>query len=165
MKSSPFILCAALLLASSTAFAHRTPASLTTIEANPNTNAIEIVHRIHMHDAEYALKQSSADPEDSVDTLKGQARIALLVESAFQIVDSATGKPVPLTLVGAQVERDSLLVFQEREGALPKKLKIRNETFREIFPNQVNTVTILLGETDQSLVFDGSKEWLSITIE
>jgi len=149
----------ATLFAATTCLAHRVPECMTTIERNPNTGTIEIVHRLHAHDAEQALAAALRKPQLTLDTLEAQAQLALYVEKRFQIVDRASGKPIELKLIGAELDGDDILVFQESNTPLPRSLAMRNDVLRETLPNQVNTVNISLDSQMRTLVFAKEDRW------
>lgn len=142
-----------------TATAHRAPECLTTVRLNPATDNIEIVHRLHVHDAEVALADLLGEPTYSLQSVEGQARLALYVEERFGIVDAATGEAVALTLVGAKLEGDNVLVFQETSAALPRRLSIRHDVLRDAISAQVNRVNLFIDEEIRSLLFRGDDTW------
>lgn len=148
-----------LLFGASITLAHRVPEGLTTIELNENTETIEIVHRLHNHDVELALSEILNDPRWSLDTLEARAQLALYVEKRFQIINRSNEKLVELKLIGAELEGDEILVFQEAVNPLPKSLAMRHDALREIIPEQVNTVNILLGSQTRTLVFEKQDKW------
>lgn len=151
----------AFFLCLSSSYAHRGPRALTTIEQNQNTGTIEIVHRLHLQDAEDAIRKIYSEKDLTLETIEGRAQLALHVEGTFQVVDGETDKPISLSLVGAQIEGDIILVFQEHTDVLPKLLKIRHDALRETFPQQVNTVNIRLGSYVRTLVFRENK-WKTV---
>jgi hypothetical protein len=146
------------------ALAHRVPESLTTIRANSTTGNIEIVHRLHAHDAEVALSEALQRPRISLDTLEAQAELALYVEQHFQLAEAQTHAPIELRLLGATLEGSYILVFQETAArALPAALAVRNDILRGTFPDQVNRVNLLLGSQMRTLVFKGDQMWQEVT--
>jgi hypothetical protein len=153
----------AFLIWVSPLLAHRLPEALTTIERNSNTDTIEIIHRLHLHDAEMALSDKFPDVDLSLDSVTGRAQLALYVETQFQIVDLATREPLKLKLIGAELDGDSVLVYQEFKGALPDNLTIRQDALRENFPNQVNTINISLGSQIRTLIFKDKDSWKTLT--
>lgn len=141
------------------ATAHRAPECLTTVRVNPSTGNVEVVHRLHVHDAEVALASVLGEPQFSLQTLEAQARLALYVEAHFGISDAASGKPVALTLVGAKLEGDNVLVFQETSAMLPRRLSIRHDVLRDAIAAQVNRVNVFMEEELRSLLFQGDDAW------
>ncbi|MDE0767412.1 MAG: hypothetical protein OSB19_03400 [Opitutaceae bacterium] len=150
---------AVLFFGTTALLAHRLPEGLTTIELNENTGQIEIVHHLHAHDVEVVLSEILKDPQWSLDTLEARAQLSLYIEKHFHIVDRSNGKPVTLKLIGAEMDNDEILVFQEAEAPLPSTLSMRHDALREIIPEQVNTVNILLGSQTRTLVFAKKDTW------
>lgn len=146
-----------LALAATVAHAHRAPGSLTTIEFNESTDKVEVVHRLHSHDAELGVGKVIGDPRLRATDLESRAKIALYVEAHFAI--RAGGEILPLELVGAEVAGDYLLVYQEREGRLPARIAVRDDILRDAFPGQVNQVNVTDGELVRTLAFAGDDEW------
>jgi hypothetical protein len=159
----PLVL-AVLLLTASQCFAHRMPEGLTTIGLNPNTGRIDIVHRLHIHDAELGLAEIMQDAQLTLESLEMQARFALYVEQQFQLVDKASNKPLPLILVGAELQGDYVLVYQESMQALPFWLAVRQDVLREVFPDQVNKVNVSLASGIRTLMFAGEDEWKELQL-
>ena len=141
------------------AAAHRVPECLTTMRVNPSTENVEIVHRLHVHDAEVTMASVLGEPQFSLQTIEAQARLALYVEERFGIIDVASGKPVALTLVGAKLEGDNVLVFQETSATLPRQLSIRHDVLRDAIAAQVNRVNVFSGEALRSLLFQDEDAW------
>jgi len=150
-----------LLAASGLAGAHRAPGSLSTVEYNPRNNTTEVVHRLHSHDAELGVGTMLEQPDLSVLTLEGRAWIALYVEERFKI--ESTEGPLPLSLVGAELAADYVLVYQERQGRLPDVINVRDDILRDAFPEQINQVNIDTNGRIRSLMFSNSDEWRRYT--
>ncbi len=148
------------------ALAHRVPESLTTIRENTTTGNVEIVHRLHAHDAEIALSEALQQPRISLGELEAQAKLALYVEQHFQLADATTHAPIRLTLLGAALEGDYVLVFQETAiEALPSMLAVRNDVLRDAFTDQINRVNLFLGTRLRTLIFQGEDAWKDVTPE
>jgi hypothetical protein len=137
--------------------AHRAPGSLSTIEYNDRSGKTEIVHRLHSHDAELGIGTVIGQPDLSVLTIEGRAWIALYVEEHF-VIESEEG-PLPLSLVGAELAADYLLVYQELPGRLPDVIRVRDDILRDVFPEQINQVNIDDGTRVRSLVFASDDGW------
>ena len=139
--------------------AHRAPGSLTTIKWNGATGRTEIIHRLHVHDAELAVGTSMDIPDLSVGDIEGRAYIALYVEERFHI--KGKKDELPLELVGAELAGNYVLVYQELPGRLPQKILIRDDIMRDAFPAQLNQVNIEDGDSVHSIVFTKKDGWLS----
>lgn len=150
------LVCATATL-SVAAVAHRAPGSLTTIEYNPRTGNTEVVHRLHSHDAELGVGAVIDRSDLSVLSLEDRALIALYVEEKF-LIESEEG-PVRLSLVGAELAADDLLIYQEMIGKLPDVIRVRDDILRDVFPEQSNQVNIDTGGGVQSLVFANDDGW------
>jgi len=143
--------------------AHRQPEALTTISYNPNTGSTEIVHQLHAHDAEQVLEDNlSQDVRVSIDSVEGQARLALYVEERFELAEQ-NGEPLSdIKLLGAELEGDTLYAYQEYAKALPQTFRIRNDILRDAFPEQVNTVNVHTEAGIRTLVFSGKDKWKAV---
>lgn len=159
---------ASLLCVVSLATAHRLPGSLSTIKLNPRAGVVEVIHRLHNHDAEEALVVARNDRTLSIDSLAGRAELALYVEEKFIVANVAAGRvgaPLALEIVGAELSGDYVLVYQELKGSLPREIAVRDDIFRDVFPGQVNHVNIAAGGDVRSLVFQDDDEWQTTSLE
>lgn len=139
------------------AHGHRAPGSLSTIEFNATTGNTEIVHRLHSHDAELGVSTVTEVNGLSVLDLEGRARIALYVEERFRIETDAG--PLPLSLIGAELAGDYLLVYQEFTGRLPEAVRLRDDILRDAFPEQINQVNIDTDGVVRSVMFANDDGW------
>jgi hypothetical protein len=157
----------ALALAAS-AHADRQPGSLSTIKTNPTSGNVEIIHRLHNHDAELGVMTIYADRTLTLDQLRGRAQLALYVEERFFIaglVDGEIGAPLEVELIGAELDGEFVLVYQELKGELPLQLAVRNDILRDVFPEQVNHVNISVAGKIRSLTFKDNDRWHSTSFE
>jgi hypothetical protein len=155
----------ALCLAATAATAHRAKQALTTIERNARSGHIEIVHSMHWHDAELGLAAATGNPQLSLTTLESRARLALYVEQRFGLVDAKTSLPLQPELIGAELSGDYVLVYQELAAPLPRALAVRDDLLRDVFPEQVNQVNLLLGGAVRSLTFAGNDTWKTLILD
>jgi hypothetical protein len=159
---------ACTLLGFGPASAHRMPGSLSTIKTNPTSGSIEIIHRLHNHDAELGMITLLGDRTITLDTLVGRAQLALYVEDRFAIAgveDGSPGAPLLLDLVGAELDGEFVLVYQEYHGQLPAIVAVRDDILRDVFPDQVNHVNIAVGGEVRSLTFSEDDEWHATVVE
>lgn len=166
--SIAWLLLLAGLTVANTASAHRMPGSLSTIKKNPNTGSIEVIHRLHNHDAELGLITILNDRSISLEQLVGRARLALYVEERFllaAIEDGSIGAPLVLELIGAELDGEFILVYQEVKGVLPVEITVRNDILRDVFPDQVNHVNIAVDGEVRSLTFQEDDEWHSTRLD
>lgn len=148
-----------LLATAAAASAHRAPGTLSTIAFNAHSGRVEIVHRLHLHDAALGVGSVIDDPFLQLDNLESQARVALYVEERFTIRSGDT--LLPLELVGAEIAGDYLMVYQEHAGRLPRRISVRDDILRDAFSGQVNQVNIDDAGTVHTLTFQGDDEWQS----
>lgn len=144
------------------------PGSLSTIKLNPGTGRIEIIHRLHSHDAELGMAAITNNRQLVLDDLESRARLALYVEEQFSVArieDGVVGPRLPLELIGAELEGEFVLVYQEYAGDLPTVIAIRDGILRDVFPEQVNHVNVATGDEVRSLVFSNEDDWLILNLE
>lgn len=156
------------LCLSMSASAHRLPMGMTTVTYNPVTDSVEIVHRLHRHDAEQAMVEVMAESGVDLLQLTVQARLALYTESHFQIatvVDGEVGTPLPLQLLGAEMDGDYVLIYQELPERLPPEIAVRDDVLRDLFPDQVNQVNITTTSGIKTLVFKRDDSWHKVRLE
>lgn len=141
------------LAAASGAFAHRAKRALTTVTWNARTQTLEVVHRLHAHDAQQALMSVSGLAHPVLSELEPRARLALYVEKNF-VLTHGDGAPLALKLIGAQLDGDHVLVFQEAVlDAVPEGIGVYSTILQDVFPAQVNDVKITLGAKKDLLSF------------
>jgi hypothetical protein len=144
------------------AHADRQPGSLSTIKTSPASGNIEIIHRLHNHDAELGVITVHGDRSQTLDKLEGRARLALYVEARFIIaeaIDDAIGAPLTLELIGAELDGEFILVYQEYSGKLPSRIAVQDGILRDVFPEQINQVNISIAGHIRSLTFKGDDKW------
>lgn len=162
------LLTSAVLCAAPAAVADRQPGSLSTVKKSASTGNVEVIHRLHNHDAELGIMAARDDRSLSLDQLLGRAQLALYVEERFllaTIVDGEIGAPLDLQLIGAELEGEYVLVYQEYSGPLPAELAVRNDILRDVFPEQINHVNIALGGNVRSLTFKDKDRWLTAMLD
>ena len=75
----------------------------------------EISHQLHLADAIVLLK--TLDPDEHIDSLRGQARLAIHVEENFSMnPPDAAGS---ISTIGAEIDDDFIFIYQEWHGAKP----------------------------------------------
>ena len=167
MRTSAFVMAAALLFAAF-AFAHRMPGSISTVKRSASGETIEIIHRLHTHDAEFGIAAILGKRNISLESLTDRAQLALYVEERFRIAGYADGKigsRLALELIGAELDGEFVLVYQEFAGVLPAGLAIRDDILRDVFPEQINHVNVATGGGVRSVTFSGDDEWQTLTLE
>lgn len=142
------------LLMSSLSFAHQQKVALTDILYNERTGNLEIAHRISLHDAEHALREVTESRADLTKSPRAQAAFAKYVAERFELTSKDKTK-LKLTLVGQEIERGYLWIYQETKIPRPKapSFFITNTFLQEIIKGQVNTVNIRKGSQVATLTF------------
>ena len=160
--------CAVTIFVTAFAFAHRMPGSLSTIKTNAETGIIEIIHRLHIHDAELGMVVLTGERDLTLDQLDGRARLALYVEEQFSIapvIDGEIGSRLPLELIGAELDGEFVLVYQQYDGTLPADIAISDTILSDVFPGQINHVNVATGDEIRSLTFGEDAGWLTLRLE
>jgi hypothetical protein len=122
--------------------AHRQPVGLTAISFNADSGTTEIVHRFHRHDAELGLVQLLRKADVLLIDLESQARFALYVAENFAMAPAIGAEPLALELVGAELEGDEIIIYQEYAGKLPDQVAIRDAVLQDVYADQVNHVNV-----------------------
>ena len=147
------------------AFAHQQKAALTQVLFNPRTDTIEVVHRFYLHDAEQAVQLlfgADADIHGKEDTRFTMARYAVGKFALWDEMDM----PIELGLVGFEIEGNFFYVYQESESKLnPAALTIRHNAFRDIWPEQMNSVNVEGKGPMQTVLFDGENALQVVVFE
>ena len=150
------VIGAGLLALAPPALAHRALSVLTLVEWSEPDKAVQVTHRIHGHDAEVGLAAVGAAPATALDITQArtQAMAALYIEERFKI--TVGGKPLALAMVGAEMDGDFLVVYQEAKmSAPPAELSITDGILRDVFDTQANLVNVRMGKRTRSLLFAG----------
>lgn len=127
--SGRWLLAVTALLASALCAAHRGHAVWTDITWAGE--GFEIVHRLHLADA-IAVNRHMGGLE-AIEELASLARVALYVEQRFTIHHNDASEA--LATVGAEIEDDFMLVYQEWSTPLPERFPaIDNRVLLDIEP-------------------------------
>ncbi len=155
---------AAAALLPARAWAHRQAQTYTDVRWNAVSGYLQVTHQYHSHDAAMALSQIGLLQQPDLTSLKERARLALYTEAQFALAQT-DGTPLPLTLLGAELDGASAYVYQEAKlDSAPKGLIVTCRLLRDIIPEQINDVDIRLGGPVISLQFkksDGPKNTLA----
>ncbi len=139
--------------------AHQQKNSISVISHNPRTEMLEVVHSIPLHDAEHALRVQGSRAPDIIGDLESRRAFARYVAARFQI--NAGSGPIPLTLLGTEIEGASLLVYQEASSPGPgSEISVNSQILTDIWARQLNRVNLGDGTNVETLVFragDGMK--------
>lgn len=160
-------LLAAVMVATATlapAAAHQQKAAITTVAVNPRSGTLEVAHRFYLHDAEHALAELTGRVINLHAASEDRQSFASMVAASFALTEP-DGTPVPLQLLGSEVERGYLWVYQEGPGeALVDGLRVRASALREVWPTQINTVNFTTPAGIASLQFQGATQVLTLNL-
>jgi len=146
------VLAGCALAVAPPALAHRSQTVLTTVMWNAASSMLEVTHRLHNADAE-AWLGTLGDGTD-ITAVRNQAQMVLYIENHFGLTDGA--RKIALVPLGAEIEGEALLVYQECGlAAPPKALSIDNRILRDVFEGQTNLVNVRLAERTRTLIFSG----------
>lgn len=136
------------------AAAHRSKTVLTTVEWNARTSSLEVIHRLHPHDAEVALASERAGAVVDLGDVKEQARLLLYVDTRFVL--SRDSRSITLEPVGVELSLEEALVYREAKlSAPPGELLVDDRVFRDVFDDQTNLVNVTMGRGVRTLMFAG----------
>jgi hypothetical protein len=119
--------------------------------------ALEVAHRLAIHDAESTLMDVLGARADLYGDREAQSKFEAYVADKFFLSDAQTGEAIDLTLLGGEVERGYYWVYLE--GNLPAsttELSVTNTVMIDAIPNQTNRVNIRQSGATRTLVFRGS---------
>lgn len=135
--------------------AHEQKTALTEIFYNERTGNLEIAHRFSIHDAEHALQKATDTKGDIAKSAEAQAAFAKYVADRFELTfkDKSALK---LTLVGQELERGYLWVYQETKipAAVGAPFFIDNTILQGVVKGQVNTVNVRYRSQVATFVFE-----------
>ena len=148
------ILASGALLLAPPASAHRAQTVLTTVMWNAAASTLDVMHRLHAHDAELCLQQKNGGAQVDMTVLRSQAQLMIYIEGSFALLDGA--KPLALSPLGAELEGEAILLYQEcRLAEPPRNLAIDHRILRDVFENQTNLVNVRLAQRTRTLLFSG----------
>lgn len=137
------------------ALAHRAQTVLSTVTWNEATSTLDVMHRLHGHDAEVCLAMKAGVPQMDITELRTQAQLMIYIEQTFALTDSA--RVLALAPLGAEMQGEAVLMYQEcKLTAAPRNLAIDNRILRDVFENQTNLVNVKLAQRTRTLLFSGS---------
>lgn len=142
-----------LAAASMAATAHDFHMGMADISYNQRTGSTEIVHTYTGHDLA-ALLTNLYGRQFDLGRPDSEAPLRRYVEKQFTITDK-DGKSLPLHWVGARVDADTVVVFQEIPATkIGKGSRIHNALLVDFLPSQRNTVNVETDGTVKTLFFD-----------
>ena len=139
--------------------AHEQKTALTDILYNERTGNLEIAHRFSLHDAEHALHKATERKADLTQSAEARADFAKYVAKRFAL-SFKNQKKLKLTLVGQELERGFLWVYQETRIPDPASAPffIVNTILQDAVQGQVNTVNVRYRSRVSTFVFEADTE-------
>jgi len=146
---------AVVVLVIPVSFAHEQKAALTDIFYNERTGNLEIAHRFSIHDAEHALRAATGVKGGLTKSEETRVAFAKYVAKCFALIFSDKSA-MKLTLVGQELERGFLWVYQECSIPEPMDVGfvIDNTILQDVVNGQVNTVNVRYRNQVTTLVFE-----------
>lgn len=133
------------------ASSHEQKAVVSTVSLNQRTGLLEIVHRFSLHDVEHAVRDLGWRDSDILARVGDQQRFARLVTAQFSLT---LAHPLPLRLVGQELEGRYLWVYQEVEAAQDlTALTVSSTVLRDLWPNHRHMVNVTVSDELRTLVF------------
>jgi hypothetical protein len=134
--------------------------SVTEINHNAASKSLEISCRIFADDMEDVLKQQNKTLVDFTDA-KQQARNDGFVSAYISrhLALKADGKPVPLSYVGFEKDKESVYCYFEVTGlSAVKKLDVSNSILQDYIDKQINIIHVTVGGNRKSYKLDYPKK-------
>lgn len=142
----------ASLLAASTASAHTFFEGLVSVDVNPRSKHVEIVHSYTAHDLT-ALLMEQTQLAINLEHPEHEALLRDYIEQHFVL--RANGKKLALAWVGVQLTPQTIEIFQELSAPPPlASIEVQNDVLRSALQQQINRVNFSQGECRGSVVFD-----------
>lgn len=155
MRRRQFLIAAGFaILISGSADAHRIHSAISEVTPNPRTGQIEWAHRFSLHDAEHALADVMGKRVDLTTDLEARDQFATYAAQTLQVIDLSTGEPVALNLLGSEIERGFLWVYQE--AAWPTETadwSIRFTALQDYASQQINSMNLRVSGQLETLTF------------
>ncbi|GHA90551.1 hypothetical protein GCM10009069_11880 [Algimonas arctica] len=141
----------AALTVATPAVAHRLARTETDVRITPD-GAISVIHVYHLQDAQSALFQAKMIDQPDLSSLRARAKLALYTQEWFTI--AASGVPATLEIIGAEIEGDSVYIYQDGHIG-DGSLSIDARMLRDLIKNQSNSVNIVRDNETITLEFSG----------
>lgn len=117
----------------------------------------EVAHRLVIHDAESTLMNVLGARADLVGDALAQARFEAYVAERFTLLDPETETPIPVTLLGGEVERGYYWVYQEGEIQPGQTgLLLAQSVLMDAISRQTNRVNVKYKDQVETFVFNTS---------
>ncbi len=137
------------------AHAHRGHDAMSVVTLLPD-GKVTVSHRFEAHDLEPALAEIAPNAQTSLDDPDAIAELKTYLLAHFSV--SADGIAVPLTVASVEVGvRDVRVDYAGTVQGRPKAVAVKSTILRDIYPRQVNQVSVRRGQYVQTLRFSGDE--------
>jgi hypothetical protein len=113
---------------------------------------VGVVHVYHLQDAQDALYAAGLLDRPDLTPLRARAKLALYTRRTFSL--RVAGESVPLQIIGAEIEGDSVFVYQDGKAA-PGDVSVSASMLRELIAGQRNSVNVIKDGKTTTLDFVG----------
>lgn len=138
------------------AHAHREKATVSEIAWSEKDGYLYATHKFHLHQTEVSLFEAGITHSAKFESLRARAELALYVQERFTL-ESLEGSPLPLEVLGAEIEGRDVWVYQQTKlPTSPEGLIVTCNLLRDIIKDQINHVDVKLGGKTRSLAFRGN---------
>lgn len=138
------------------AYAHSEKKTVSEIVWSERDGFLYASHKFHLHQTEVSLFEAGITHSAKFESLRARAQLALYVEKNFTL-QSIDGTPLPLEVLGAEIEGRDVWVYQQTKlSEAPKGLIVTCKLLRDIIGGQINHVDVKLGSKTHSLAFRGT---------
>ena len=134
------------------AAAHQQKVTISTLEHNPRTGMLEVVHFIPLHDAEHALRTQGVSAPDVVNDVESRRAFARYVAARFSV--EVNSEPIAFIVLGTDIDGGRLLVYQEAPSpGAGSELLVHAQILTDIWARQENRVNMGTGTSVDTLIF------------
>ena len=134
------------------AAAHQQKTAISILSHNARTGMLEVVHRVPLHDAEHALKRRGIAAPDIIGDIPSRREFVRYIAERFTV--TRDGAPIAFTLLGSEIDRGSLVIYEEAPSPGPgARLTVRSLILTDVWTRQENRVNIGSGTEVETLIF------------
>lgn len=137
------------------AVAHRGHDAMSVVTFGPE-GQVTVSHRFEAHDLEPALAEIAPNAQTSLDDPDAIAELKTYLLAHFAM--QADGVAVPLTVASIDIGvRDVRVDYAGTVAGRPKAVALKSTILRDIYPRQVNQVSVRRGQYVQTVRFSGDE--------
>lgn len=154
------------MIASVFTFVHPYHVSMTEIQYNKSTKALEVSVRVDTDELEKAIKQTTKGKVDLLNEAQKETTNKLLAEYITkQVKIKVNGKDVEMNYFGFETQEGNIWSYFEVPNiAAVNTIDVTNTLLHESQDKQVNFIHVKAGKTDQTIKLDYPDKSKSFTI-